>query len=286
MVAWPLPGRLGLGAFVRDERLTALAVAAGHPLPGLRWEALGARSAPPADPRADEWFTDEPPWPGGPLAHAALRGRVAGGGIEAAAAAGASFAERAPPGGWALLRLHGDRGCGSGELLLGLADGAARDTAGALLRPLRRAAVRAESRAAGLRGWAEASASCGPDAVALRAGAGTPALTLEAGLQQREGGALAWDAVLRLERRRVAAEARRAGSGRLTAEARWKPGPLEIGLQSCWTWRRFEELQVDLEVHRPRIGVELSAGWSAAEGRPWVSVGARAASGLRRGAPR
>jgi hypothetical protein len=281
VIAWPMPGRLGVGALARDGSVTALAVAGGRPLPALRWEALGARSAPPADPPGDAWFAEGPPWPGGPLAHAALRAALETGGVEAAAAAGMSAAERAPPGGWALLRLHGHRGGARGDLLLGLADGEARDTAGSLLRPLRRAALRAEARAAGLRAWAEGSACRGPGALAASWGAATPRLGLEGGLRARRGEALSWEACLRLDGKRLDAEVRRAGSGRLSAEARLQAGALELGADCCWDEGRLGELEIRLGSRKPGLAADLAAGWSARDDRPWVSLGWRATRRLR-----
>jgi hypothetical protein len=293
----PIPDAFAVGAVERGGRLTAAASAAGRPLPGLRWEALAARSAPEADPAGDAWYADEPPWPGGALAHGAMRVRARAGGVEATLAAASCAGERAAGGGWALLRLHAAGERLEADALAGAAAGDYRGSDADLLDTLRHAALRLAARSGPLAAWVEGSGSLGrlgARAVAgeagvegrWRCGRGASAgVDVRGGWRSRrdaaglEAVAWPWEAAADLRVRRLALEAGAASSGRASAAAAWTTGPCELRAEARLGEAALTEAAGGVRVSRGGRMVEALVGWApgATRQRPpaWLSIGWR-----------
>ena len=82
----------------RARRSTVLAAAAGGaPLPALGLEAYAAVRTGAAPAVSTRWLLPAPPFPGGELAHAGIRARIAAGAGELAGSVNASLGPRLPP---------------------------------------------------------------------------------------------------------------------------------------------------------------------------------------------
>ncbi len=289
-IAWPAPGSLGVGAWGRDGRLTAVLAAAGRPLPPLQWEAALARSAPPADAAGEDWYYGYAPWRGGALSHAAARLRADAGALAVSAAAAASIAERAAPGAWLLARLEA---CGPqvrADALLGLSNGAYRDTGGGLERTLRHAALRVEARSAAARLSAEARGSRGLEAFGGEApwelaggataavGRAKPALSLEASAAWKrrrdaageELSSASFDASAAAEAGAFSAEASAASGGRIAVSGRWKGRGTEVSLEGCWKRSALDAVEAAWRAGADAARLEIAAGWLAGPPARWL----------------
>jgi len=103
----PVPGALGL--FAREgadgDGFGAFADVALGTVGFM--DALLLSSGPASRSAPDDWYFDRSPWPGGRIGHGCARLSARAGGLRWTLATGSSFAEWAPPGAFADLRMRG-----------------------------------------------------------------------------------------------------------------------------------------------------------------------------------
>ena len=265
----PLPG-VAVAGFVEPGAATSggprppavlAAAVAGEPLPALHLEAYTAVRTAAAPPVSARWLLAAPPFPGGELALAGARARVAAGDAELAGTLNASLGPRLPPALHARVAVRAPVPYGvlaaslaaAGREFRGL-DGAAagvplawavRLTGTAGPPPWRigyRLAVRGEAPAPALRAGGAGAAV--PRTVAL---AVTPAVRLGALALGGEG----------------AVHSGAAGAvPTLAVEARARPGTLSVRWRGA---RAGDTLQVNATAKAPPVAVE--AGWRLASER-------------------